>query len=129
MSFDRLIALVSSCDASILLQPTAKQPKQNSRLGAVEQAQARTPEYGEAESLKIAMRLQYKGRERTTELSLTQDVIRQLLSHAESRQIGIGDLIADLLLTVAKKDLFRQVLDTRGTNALAAGSLVVPAAT
>jgi hypothetical protein len=121
MDIERLIRLVSSWDGSITLHPTTEQPKQNSRFGPA-QARAAMPHEtrtsGEAASLKIAMRLRYKGRERTTELSLTQDVIRQLLSEAEFRRIRIGEFVGDLITTVAKKDLFRQVLDAHGTDAL-----------
>ena len=121
MSIDRLIRLVSGCTASIWFQPTTEQPERNSRLGSAEKAKAAKPHQartsGETGPIKIAMRLRYKGRERTTELPLTQDVIRQLASAAEFRQIRIGEFVGDLLLTVAKKDLFRQVLDTHNTNA------------
>jgi hypothetical protein len=116
MDIERLMKLVSSCGGSITLRPSTEQSKQNSRFGPMAQAQAAMPHEtrttGEAASLKIAMRLRYKGRERITELSLTQDVIRQLLSEAEFRRIRIGEFLGDLIMTVAKKDLFRQVLDS-----------------
>jgi hypothetical protein len=125
MDIERLIKLVSSCDASITLQPSTEQSKQNSRFGPAAQAQAamrhETRTSAEAGSLKIAMRLRYKGRERTTELSLTEDAIRQLVSEAEFRRIRVGEFVGDLLMAVAKKDLFRQVLDTHSTDALDEG--------
>lgn len=121
MDIERLIRLVSSCDDRITFHPTTEQPKQNSRFGPVAQARTGMPHQtrtsAEAGSLKIAMRLRYKGRERTTELSLTEDVITQLVSQAEFRRMQIGDFVGDLLMTVAKKDLFRQVLDTHSADA------------
>jgi hypothetical protein len=119
MSIDRLSRLVFGCTASIWLQPTTERSERNSRLGSAEKAKATMPHQArKSEAAPIfALRLRYKGRERTTELPLTPDVIGQLASRAEFRQIRIGELVGDLLLTVAKKDLFRQVLDTHSSDA------------
>ena len=89
MSIKRLITLVPSCDAGIPFQTTTQQ----------------------SGPVKVSMRMRYRGRERTTELPLTEEVISQLVSQAEFRQIRTCDLVGELILTVAKKDLFRQVLD------------------
>jgi hypothetical protein len=127
MSIDRLIRLVSRGEASIWFQP--RTPEQSSRFGPAEQAQAAMPRQqrpiGESGTLKIAIRLRYNGRERTTELPLPQDVLRQLLSQAEAQQTSIGEFVGDLLLRVMKKDLFRQVVDKHTTNALDEGGRVL----
>jgi hypothetical protein len=67
-----------------LMQLTKERPEQNSQSGPVEQAQAPTPHQervkraNEAGAAHFAIRMQYKGEERTTELPLTQDMIAQL---------------------------------------------------
>jgi hypothetical protein len=57
--------------------------------------------------------MQYKGEERTTELPLTQDMIRQLAFEAELRNMRIGELIGELMVAMLKKDLFQAVLEQK----------------
>jgi hypothetical protein len=95
-----------------LIQVIKEQPEQNSQSGPVEQANAPTPQQervkraNEAGAAHFAIRMQYKGEERTTELPLTQNMIAQLAFEAELRNIRIGQLIGELMITMLKKDLF-----------------------
>ena len=80
-----------------------------------EQAQNATPHQVRAKTLdegsaSFAIRMQYKGKERTTELPLTQDMIRQLAFEAEFRGMCISELVGELIVAISKKDLFQLVL-------------------
>jgi hypothetical protein len=55
--------------------------------------------------------MQYRGEERTTELPLTQDMIGQLAFEAAFRNVTIGELIGQLIIAVADKDLLQTVLE------------------
>jgi hypothetical protein len=61
----------------------------------------------------FAIRMRYKGEERTTELPLTHDMIRQLAFEAELRNMRIGELVGELIIAIMKKDLFQQVLSPK----------------
>ena len=105
-----------------LLQLTKERPEQNFQPGPAGQAQAPTPHQeqakrqNEAGAAHFAIRMQYKGEERTTELPLTQDMIRQLAFEAELRNMRIGELVGELIIAIMKKDLFQQVLSLEGTR-------------
>ena len=58
----------------------------------------------------FAIQIQYKGEQRLTELPLCQEMIRQLAMEAELRGMRIGELVSEVILGVAEKDLFRLVL-------------------
>lgn len=100
----------------VILQLTKERPEQNSQSAPVEQAQTPTPHQERAKrmnevgSANFAIRMRYKGEERTTELPLTQDMIRQLAFEAELRNMRIGELIGELMVAMLKKDLFQTVL-------------------
>jgi hypothetical protein len=64
----------------------------------------------EAGSASVAIRIQYNGMERTSELPLTLDMIGQLAWEAELRDMRIGELIAELIVAMVRKDLFPVVL-------------------
>jgi hypothetical protein len=64
----------------------------------------------EAGSASVAIRIQYNGMERTSELPLTLDMIGQLAWEAELRDMRIGELIAELIVAMVRKDLFPAVL-------------------
>jgi hypothetical protein len=59
----------------------------------------------------LALRIRYRGNERTSELSLTQDMIWQLAFEAQFRNMSIGELIGELLIAMMKRDLFQHVLE------------------
>ena len=60
----------------------------------------------EAGAATIAIRMRYRGEERTTELPLTQDMIGRLALEAAFRNVQIGELIVGLL----KEDLLQTTL-------------------
>jgi hypothetical protein len=60
-------------------------------------------------SAEFAIRMDYKGVECTAELALTADMITHLALEAEFRNLRIGDLIRDIILSTVKNDLFREV--------------------
>src|SRR5262245_53856622 len=68
--------------------PIKGQPQQNSQSGPLEQPQATTPHAERARTdemglANLALRMKYRGDERTSELPLTQDMIRQLAFDAQ----------------------------------------------
>jgi hypothetical protein len=70
---------------------------------------ARTDEMGLA---NLALKMKYRGDERTSELPLTQDMIRQLAFEAQFRSMSIGELVGELVIAMMKKDdLFQHVLE------------------
>jgi hypothetical protein len=59
----------------------------------------------------FALRMQYKGQEQSTGLSLDEEMIGQLAIEAEIRGMRIGELLAALILEVVKKNLFQLISD------------------
>jgi hypothetical protein len=98
------------------LLPISGQPQQNSQSGPVEQPQATPPHEERARTnemglANLALRMKYRGDERTSELPLTQDMIRQLAFEAQFRNMSIGELVGELLMAIMKRgDLFQHVL-------------------
>jgi len=78
--------------------------------------QERAKKMNEGGSANFAIRMQYKGEERTIELPLTQDMIGQLAFEAELRNMRIGELIGELTVAIVKKDLFQTVLQREEPN-------------
>jgi hypothetical protein len=92
-----------------------------SRLGIslrrvpVEQPQATTPHEEHARTdevglANLALGMKYRGDEQTSELLLTQDMIRQLAFEAQFRNMSIGEFVGELLIAMMKRDLFQHVL-------------------
>ena len=80
----------------------------------VAEKEAGTPSQKQAQadkmaSARFAIRMEYKGVECTAELALTPDMIEHLALEAEFRNLRIGELIRDLILSTVKNDLFRLV--------------------
>jgi hypothetical protein len=101
-----------------LLQLT-KDTHESSPSASVEQAQVttesqtatkRTSDVGTA---NFAIRMQYRGQERTTQLPLTQDVVRQLAFEAEFRNMRIGEFVGEVIVAMLKKDLLQAVLEQK----------------
>ena len=89
-------------NGSALSQPTEQQSHQNSQSGPAEPAPAAKPQQDrlqtlEAGSPSVAIRFQYKGTERTTELPLNLDMIGRLAWEAEFRNMSTAELIGDSL--------------------------------
>ena len=59
----------------------------------------------------FAIRMEYKGQERSTGLPLDEEMISQLAMEAEIRGMRIGELVAALILGIVKKDLFQLIND------------------
>jgi hypothetical protein len=96
------------------LLPISEQPQQNSQSGPVEQPQATMPHEERARTdemglANLAVRMKYRAYERTSELPLTQDVIRQLAFEAQFRNMSIGELVGELLMVIVKRGLFQQL--------------------
>jgi hypothetical protein len=92
---------------------------ENSPFASVEQSrvttgsQAVTKRTSEVGTANFAIRMQYRGQERTTQLPLTQDVVRQLAFEAEFRNMRIGDFVGEVIVAILKKDLLQTVLEQR----------------
>ena len=102
-----------------LLHLIKERLERNSQLGPAEPAQAPAPwreggkRANEAGDASFAIRMQYRGEERTTELPLTQDMIGQLAFEAALRNVSIGELIDELIVAVVKQDLLQTVLERK----------------
>ena len=97
------------------LPPISGQPQQNSQSGPVEQPETTTPHEERARTHEMdlatfALRMKYRGHERTCELPLTQDMIRQLAFEAQFRNMSMGELVGELLIAIVKRDIFQHVL-------------------
>ena len=106
----------ASRPGGVPLPPISGQPQQNSQSGPVEQPKATTPheERARADEMGLAtfaLRMKYRGHERTSELPLTQDMITQLAFEAQFRNMSIGELVGELLAAIMKRDIFQHVLD------------------
>jgi hypothetical protein len=74
------------------------------------QGHAQTANEGRPGVANFAIRLQCRGRERMTELPLTQQVVRQLALEAAFRNVQIGELIGELIVGLLKEDLLQTTL-------------------
>jgi hypothetical protein len=106
---------IASRRGGVPLPPISGQPQQNSQSGPVDQPQATTPHEERARTdemglANLALGMKYRGDERTSELPLTQDMIRQLAFEAQFRNMSIGEFVGELLTAVMKRDLFQHVL-------------------
>jgi hypothetical protein len=59
----------------------------------------------------FAIRMEYKGQERTTGLPFDDEMIRQLALEAEIRGMRIGELVSALIIAIVKNDLFPLMRD------------------
>jgi hypothetical protein len=86
--------------------------ERNSQPGAVEQVQAPAPrqeveqKVNEPGAATFAIRMQYRGEERTTELPLTQNMIGQLAFEAAFRNVSMGELIGEIIVALLKRGSF-----------------------
>ena len=110
--FGRVSAPGSSAGA--LLQLTKEAFERNSRPTSVKPEAAPRQECGnranEAAAASLAVQMQYRGEERTTELPLTQDMIGRLAFEAAFRNVQIGELIGELIVGLLKEDLLQTML-------------------
>jgi hypothetical protein len=120
--FNRVSTPGSSGSDSALLQLTTERLERHARPGPAEQAprpcqaqdaapwQEWAKRATEAGAASFAIRMQYRGEERTTELPLTQDMIGQLAFLAAFRNVTIGELIGELIAALLNKDRLGQKL-------------------
>jgi hypothetical protein len=104
----------ASRDGGVPIPPTKEQPQKNSQSGPVEQAQATTAAQERSRKVdlaNLALRIQYRGHERITELPLTHDMIRRLAFEAQLRDMSMGKLVSELIIAMIKEDLFQRVLE------------------
>jgi hypothetical protein len=92
------------------LPPINEQPQQNSQSGSAEQHHQERAIKNEVGVANLALMMQYRGDDRTTQLPLTQDMIWQLVLEAQFRDMSIGELVGELIIVIMKKDLFQQLL-------------------
>jgi len=65
----------------------------------------------EQHTVGFSLSLQYKGEERTTEIPLTQEMMRQLAIEAWLRDMKMGEVVSEVIIGVIKGNLFHPVLD------------------
>jgi hypothetical protein len=68
-------------------------------------------ETGGTAPMNFAIKMLYKGRQKTSELPLTQEMIGHLALEAEFRGVGIGELMTQLIVAAIEKDMFKAMLD------------------
>jgi hypothetical protein len=93
-----------------LRRPRSSNGSRSLPLRAVRAETAGTP----TATFTISMR--YKGQEQNTPLTLTPNMISQLVLEASSRDQKIGELAKDLLQAVMEKGLFQEVLGNDGAE-------------
>ena len=91
------------------LQPS---PAEQTQIATLHHARAGTHEHG---AVNFSLRMQYRGEERTTEIPLTPDMMRQLAIEAWLRDMRIGEVVSELIVAVFKRDLVHSVLDRTGS--------------
>ena len=65
----------------------------------------------EQNAVSFSLRMQYRGEERTTEIPLTQDMLRKLAIEAWLRDMKIGAVVSEVIIGVIKRNLFHPALD------------------
>lgn len=83
-------------------------PAEQAHIATLDHVPARPCERG---AVSFSLRMQYKGEERTTEIPLTQDMMRQLALEAWLRDMKIGEVVSEVIIGIIKGDLFHSVLD------------------
>ena len=88
--------------------PLQPPPAEQAQITTLHHAQARTYEPG---AVNFSLMMQYRGEERTTEIPLSQDMMRQLAIEAWLRDMKMGEVVSEVIIGVIKGDLFHSVLD------------------
>jgi hypothetical protein len=95
-------------DGGVSIRPTKEQPQSGPGTQPTTPARERPHKVDPA---NLALRMQYRGSERITELPLTQDMISCLAFEAQFRGMSMGKLVGELIIAMIKEDLFQQVLE------------------
>jgi hypothetical protein len=61
--------------------------------------------------VSFSLKIQYRGEERTTEIPVTQDMMRHLAIEAWLRDMKMGEVVSEVIIGVIKGNLFHPVLD------------------
>ena len=93
--------------------PLQPPPAEQAQIATPHHARARADEQG---AVSFSLRMQYRGEERTTEIPLTHDMMRQLAIEAWLRDMKIGEVVSELIVAVFKRDLFTRCLIGPGRN-------------
>jgi hypothetical protein len=83
-------------------------PAEQVQVATFHHAEARTDEPG---AVSFSLKMQYRGEERTTDIPLTQNMMRQLAIEAWLRDMKLGVVVSEVIIGVIKGDLFHAVLD------------------
>jgi hypothetical protein len=103
--------------------PLTKKQSEESQPGLLEQVQAstacqeRAKRANEGGPVNFAIWMQYRGQERTTELALTQQTVRQLAFEAEFRNMKIGEFVGEVIAAMLRKNLLQAVLQQKEPRA------------
>ena len=109
--------------AGVPLPLTKKQSEESSQPGLLEQAQASiacqedAKRANEGGPVNFAIWMQYRGQQRTTELALTQQTVRQLAFEAEFRNMRIGEFVGEVIVAMLRKNLLQAVLKQKEPRA------------
>jgi hypothetical protein len=96
---------------SALLHLIEERLERNSQPEPMDEAEHLAPSHqaekraNEAGAASFA-RMQYRGKERATELPLTQDMIGQLAFEAAFRNVSMGELISEIIVALLKAGSF-----------------------
>jgi len=88
--------------------PLHAPPAEHAQIATLHHQRAKTDE---PDAVSFSLKMQYRGEERTTEIPLTQDMVRQLAIEAWLRDMKIGEVVSEVIIGVFKGNLFRPVLD------------------
>jgi hypothetical protein len=97
------------CEREAPLQPAERDDTSMSKYVV---GDTPSQERGEALTTTLAqftIRMEHKGVECKTEIALTPAMIEHLVLEAEIRNLRIGELIRDIIMSTVKNDLFREV--------------------
>jgi hypothetical protein len=103
--------------------PLTKKQSEESQPGLLEQVQAstacqeRAKRANEGGPVNFAIWMQYRGQQRTTELALTQQTVRQLAFEAEFRNMKIGEFVGEVIAAMLRKNLLQAVLQQKEPRA------------
>jgi len=89
-------------------------PQSPLQLPPAEQVQTATPQLARARAneegaVSFSLKMQYRGEVRTTEIPLTQDMMRQLAIEACLRDMKMGEVVSKVIIGVIEGDLFQPV--------------------
>lgn len=97
------------------MHSTFDRPAQLLQSDPAAQAEAVTPsreviETQQASSPLLALKIDYKGHERTSELRLAEEMVAQLVLEAQFRHMSLGELVGALITATMKRNLLGEML-------------------